>query len=45
MEQLASQFAQLQEELEDKRNKSAAYADTHAVLRGEEFKQYVTKLR
>ncbi|OQR68190.1 intraflagellar transport protein 81-like [Tropilaelaps mercedesae] len=45
MEQLAEQLTQLQAELEDKRQKSAVYADTHAVLRGEEFKQYVTKLR
>lgn len=45
METLANQLAQLQGELEDKRQKSALYADTHAVVRGEEFKQYVTKLR
>ncbi|XP_022702522.1 intraflagellar transport protein 81 homolog isoform X1 [Varroa jacobsoni] len=45
METLANQLAQLQGELEDKRQKSAVYADTHAVVRGEEFKQYVTKLR
>ena len=45
MEQLQAELSQVLSELEDKRQKSAAYADTHAVLRGEEFKQYVTKLR
>ena len=45
MEQQQAELSRVLSELEDKRQKSAAYADTHAVLRGEEFKQYVTKLR